>query len=239
MNINNLYSVIWKELKEIKYGKKTIVGFITLIAILLTIVLLFRGKQILYISFTQDIQGFAISVIVYAQLFIMIAISHIFITQIFYNERIEKNLEPLLCTPLNITIVWLGKVIAIFIVALLWSTTITISIVIIFRLFLLPTIYFSIPVLIQIIIISPLLLAVLIELVGFLLLVFRNIQIAKFFSLFIYILLGVLSGNLIRNITSRSLEISWKSIVLFLIISLVLIVAIAYCTKFLRKERIV
>ena len=237
MNIQNLYPVIWKELREIKYRSKTILGLAIFAVVLLAMTWILRSKPV-STAFPEGIQNLAVSLIIYAQLFTMLLIGGAMITYAFYNERLEKTLEPLLCTPLNITIVWFGKVIAILLVAFLWSIIVMVSFAVILRLFLSLRISLSVPILLQIFIVSPLLVAALVELLGLLLLMFKNILVAKFIVMF----LGILLMNFLisfREILSKLLAVPWKLIGLSLLVSLGLMAIIAYCTRFLKKEKII
>jgi ABC-type Na+ transport system ATPase subunit NatA len=114
-----------------------------------------------------------------------------------------------------------------------------ISFIIVFRLFLSLRISISTPILLQIFIVSPLLIAALVELLAFLLLMFKNILVAKFISIFILTFLGANSGVFLRNAIGKPLVISWKLIALFLLISLGLMAVVAYCTRFLKKEKLI
>lgn len=239
MNIHNLYPVIWKELKEMKYRSKAILGLVIFAVALLAMAWILRSKPTVSAAFPESTQNLTVSLVVYAQLFTMFGIGLVMINYAFYNERLEKTLEPLLCTPLNIATVWLGKVLAVLLVAFLWSIMVMVSFIIVFRLFLSFTISLSLPILLQIFIVSPLLVAALVELLGFLLLMFKNILVAKFISIFILTFLGANSGVFLRNAMGKPLVISWRLIALFLLISLGLTGLIAYCTRFLKKEKII
>lgn len=238
MNIHSLYPVIWKELKEMRYRRKTILGLVIFAVAFLILILITQSRQTMSTAF-PDIQNFAVSIVFNAQLFTMIVISMTIITYAFHNERLEKTLEPLLCTPLNITVIWLGKIIAILLISYLWSIIVIISIIIIFRLFLSFTISLSAPILLQIFIVSPLLVAASVGLVGFTLLVFKNIQVTKFINVFILVAMSLLLKNFLRDSIINPLVISWRLVALFLLISLALIAVITYCTRFLRKERVI
>lgn len=239
MNIRDLYPVIWKELREMKYRSKTILGLVILAVVFLAMAWISRSKPTVSTTFPEGTQNLTVSLVVYAQLFTMFGIGLVMIIYVFYNERLEKTLEPLLCTPLNITIIWLGKALAILLIAFLWSIMVMISLIIILRLFLSLTISLSVPILLQIFIVSPLLVAALVELLGFLLLMFKNILVAKFINMFILVLLGANSGVFLRNAMGKPLVISWRLITLFLFISLGLMAVVAYCTKFLKKEKVI
>jgi len=239
MNIHSLRPVIWKEFREIKYRSKTILGLVIFVVAFLAFWIFRIGKPTVSTIFPESIQSLVVPLVVYAQLFTMFLIGSVMISYAFYNERLEKTLEPLLCTPLNITIVWLGKIIAILLIAFLWSIMVMASFILIFRLFLSLTISLSVPILLQIFIVSPLLVAALVELLAFLLLIFKNILVAKFISIFTLAFLSGFSGALLRNAMGKPLVISWKLIALFLLISLGLMALIAYCTRFLRKEKVI
>jgi len=68
---------------------------------------------------------------------------------------------------------------------------------------------------------------------------FKNILVARFINIFILGFLYAFSGVFLRDAISKPLVISWRSITLFLLISLTLMVVIAYSTRFLRKERVI
>jgi len=239
MNIRSLYPVIWKELKEMRYRRMVILGLVIFSVAFLAWILISQSRETLSNTFSKDFRNFAASIVFYAQLFTMFAISMTIIIYAFYNERLEKTLEPLLCTPLNITTIWLGKVIVISLISYLWSIIVTISIIIVFRLFLSLTISLSAPVLVQIFIVSPLLVTASVGLVGFTLLVFKNILVTKFINVFIIVALSNLVARFLNDGITKPLIISWRLIALFLLILLPLMVVMAFCTRFLRKERVI
>jgi len=238
MNIHGLYPVIWKELKEMRYRGKIILGLVIFAVAFLAFILITQSRQTMSTTFL-NIQNFAVSIVFYAQLFTMFAIGMTIIVYAFNYERLEKTLEPLLCTPLNITTIWLGKVIVISLISYLWSIIVTISIIIIFHLFLSLTISLSAPILVQIFIVSPLLATASVGLVGFTFLVFKNIQVTKFINVFIIVGMSLLVTNFLREGIIKSLIISWRLVALFFLISISLITVIAFCTRFLRKERVI
>lgn len=238
MNIQDLYPVIWKELKERRYRNKTMLACGIFMVAFLAMSLILQSKQTLSTTFLGGTQNLAVSFVVYAQLFTMFVIGWIAINYAFYDERAEKTLEPLLCTPLTITIVWLGKVIAVWLVAFLYSIVAIIILTIILRLFLSLTVSLSVPILLRIFIVSPLLVSTVLGLIGFLLFTTKNILLAKFIVMF----LGILLMNFLiifRETLSKLLAAPWKLIGLSLLISLGLMVIIAYSTRFLRKEKVI
>ncbi len=239
MNIRSLYPVIWKELKEMRYRRMVILGLVIFSVAFLAWILISQSRETLSNTFSEDFRNFAASIVFYAQLFTMFAISMTIIIYAFYNERLEKTLEPLLCTPLNITTIWLGKVIVISLISYLWSIIVTISIIIIFRLFLSFAIPISAPILVQILVVSPLLVAASVGLVGFTLLLFKNDQVTKYINIFIIIGLTNLVVHFLQRGMIKPLIISWQLVALFFLISLILIVVIAFCTRFLKKERVI
>lgn len=236
--MHSINSVIWKELKEMRYHIKIILGLIVFIVAFLIWTLVLVSNKTFLIAFS-DIENYAVSIVFYAQLFTMFVIGSTMISYNFYNERLEKTLEPLLCTPLNITVIWLGKLIAILLISYIWSIIITISIIIVFRLFLSFTIFISVPILVQIFIVSPFLITASVALVGFILLVFKSIQITKYVTVFILVSLSTLVLKFLRGGIIKPILISWQSIGLSLLISIALIIVLACCTRFLRKEKII
>src|SRR3989304_2415901 len=226
MNIRSLYPVIWKELKEMRYRRMVILGLVIFSVAFLAWILISQSRETLSNTFSEDFRNFAASIVFYAQLFTMFAISMTIIIYAFYNERLEKTLEPLLCTPLNITTIWLGKVIVISLISYLWSIIVTISIIIVFRLFLSLTISLSAPILVQILVVSPLLVAASVGLVGFTFLVFKNILVTKFINVFIIVGMSLLVTNFLREGLIKSLIISWRLAALLFLISISLITVI-------------
>jgi len=222
-----------------RYRKKIILGLVIFAVVFIVWVLITQSGQPISTVFSENIKNLSVSIVFYAQLFTMFAISMTIINYAFYNERLEKTLEPLLCTPLNITTIWLGKLIAILFISYLWSIVITAIIVIIFRLFLSFAIPISAPILVQILVVSPLLVAASVGLVGFTLLLFKNDQVTKYINIFIIIGLTNLVVRFLQRGMIKPLIISWQLVALFFLISLILIVVIAFCTRFLKKERVI
>ncbi len=172
----------------------------------------------------------------YMVLMLGMFMAYLFTGLVFFNEKREGVIETLLCTPLSLRDLWLGKVVGItipaYLIALLTAGLITVIGNIGSPIPVLP----SPPVVFHIIFVVPAFIAVTAGLLGFaqLLLGMRENRILNLVIFFLVFFPLFFARNAIRGYT-----LSWFVIGGLMALALILLAFIRYLTRYLSKERIV
>ena len=158
--------------------------------------------------------------------------------QTFTGEKTGGTIETLLCSPLSLREIWFGKVMGIlipsYLVGLVIATMMTVFANVVSTTLILP----SLPVLVYLLLVVPAYIAFAIGMLGFvqLLLGMKENQIISIIVM--VALIGLITGaNLF--VTEGGLIVAPLFIGVMFIISLILIGIVAFCTRFLSKEKIV
>lgn len=176
-----------------------------------------------------------------AALLVGVFVGYSFSGQVFLREKREKVIETLLCTPLSLKAIWLGKVVGATVPAYLFSL-LTVSLVIIVsniitQSLLLP----SIAILIHILGVVPVFIASTISLIGFcqFLLGMRENKIMGF--LIVLMLLPFMYPSILSGLIRGDMNsvVSWLEVEICLIVSVLLLAFTTYLSRYLNKEKIV
>jgi len=162
---------------------------------------------------------------------------YIFTGQAFFREKQDHVMETLLCTPLSLRRIWLGKVLGVTITAYLF-TLLAACLIIGGASFASDTILLpGALVLIHILFIVPLFIAVAVGLIGFLqlLLGMRENQILNFALIFVIIMLITLTGELL----GATFTVTGQFLGALFLLALALLSMTAFLTRLLDKERII
>ncbi len=213
--------IVWKELRETIRDKSLLSS---LLSVLMFIVLL---------SVTSvNKLGIDVEVLVFYMapcIGVMVGFS---LSSRFMKEKLEGVVETLLCTPLSLRSLWLGKVIGLTIP----SYTITIAsmiVIIVLNRYVLSGI-----IIIYLFMVVPVVIAAAIGLLGFLYYVLgmRQVQALNyvvFFTLFTVLFIAI------RRLAATSSVMSWGTIMTMLAMSSIVLGIITYLVTYLNKERIV
>ena len=225
MTYHQITSIIWKELKAMN-RVPMVAGFI--FALFWAIIGAIGGTN--NNAFGQTANAF----VSYIPVILMLYIGNSLVMPAFYGEKMQRTIETLLASPINIRDMWLGKVIAIFVVAYAASlaTCVIYLLVSLLRLGTFPDL--TVFALLQLLIISPLLALALFGLMGYLYLVLLNPALVHYANLIIMIgaLFGVyraLNFLVVNAVTSG----------IMLAIALILLSIVYYLSAKLNKERII
>jgi ABC-2 type transport system permease protein len=162
---------------------------------------------------------------------------YIFTGQAFFREKQDRVIETLLCTPLSLRRIWLGKVIGVTITAYL-LTLLAACLIVGGASYASGTILVpGVLVLVHIIFIVPLFIAVAVGLIGFiqLLLGMRENQILNFALIFVIIMLVTLTGELL----GATFSVTGQFLGALFLLAVALLCITAFLTRFLDKERII
>ena len=226
--MNKILVVAKKEMKELINNKRT---FITGVFFALW----FSVFTSLAIKGVDSPAAFLNNLVFYLALTIGVFIGYIFSGQVFLREKREKIIETLLCTPLSLRSIWLGKVMGVTLPAHLVSI-LTVALVIAISNVLSPSLLFpSATVLFHLLVVVPTFIAFAAGLMGFcqFLLGMRENQII---NLLIFV---ALFGALTLTTKITGFVVSWMTVGVLLIVAVFLLALITYLSKYLSKEKIV
>jgi ABC-2 type transport system permease protein len=164
-------------------------------------------------------------------------VAYISASQIFLREKMDGVIETLLCAPINLGQIWLGKVLGItgfaYLISLLTALVILLISNILSGSLLLP----GAPIIVHVILVVPTFIAALTGLLGFS--QFRlGMRESRILNFVIYVpAFAALYG--VGLSATTSLAIPWSYVGILFAVSVLLLVVTAYLTKRLSKERIV
>ena len=162
---------------------------------------------------------------------------YLFTAQVFLREKQDGVVETLLCTPLSLRQIWLGKVLGIVIPASLLSYLAAVMVISVGSLAIGITVLPSPPVLFHIIFVIPAFIAAASGLMGFaqLLLGMRENQILNFAIIFGLIFLI----SFTRELIGPSFRVTWEVVGAALALAVIILFITSRFTRFLSRERIV
>jgi ABC-2 type transport system permease protein len=175
--------------------------------------------------------------IFYMSLVIVVFIVYLLSGQVFLREKQEGVIETLLCTPLSIREIWLGKVIGVAVPAYA-ITLVGVGAMLALVNYSSPVVILpSFPVVLHLLVVVPLFAASAVGLIGFIQLLFglrenQIISIVIFAGLFF--LLFFLQAVLAVGVT-----VTWVQVGVFLLTGALLLAVTGYLARYLSKERIV
>jgi ABC-2 type transport system permease protein len=166
-----------------------------------------------------------------------IFLGYLLSAQAFLREKQAGIIETLLCSPLSLREIWMGKVIGVTIPAYGITLFAAALILVIAHTLSSITLILELPVIVHLFTTVPVFIAATVGLLGFaqLLLGLRENQILNFAIIFILIFLLTLAQSLL----GPGFSASWPLIGGTLAIAVLLLITTAWLTRFLNKERIV
>jgi len=230
--MNRTLVVAKKEIKELLRDRKTLVvgiAFALFFSIMHSLGLIRGSDSAAAISLDSSIFSLTAAIG-----FFMVYMST---SQIFLREKMDRVIETLMCAPLNLRQIWLGKVLAVTTLAYLLSLLTALVIVIISNILSESLLLPSVPILFHVLLVVLMFVAALAGLLGFVqfLLGMRENRILGFI---IFIpAFTALYGSV--YMIGTSFAISWTHVGILFGISALLLAVTAYLTRRLSKERIV
>lgn len=187
-------------------------------------------------------EGFSYSNSVFSlALLVGVFVGYSFSGQVFFQEKREKIIETLLCTPLSLRSIWFGKVLGATVPAYSFSL-LTVALATIVSNIMLPSFLFpSAAIIIHVLAVVPVFIASTIGLLGFcqFLLGMRENKIIGYLIVLVlfpfmypHILGGLIQGNM-------NIVVSWVEVLVCLTVSAFLLALTAYLSRYLSKEKIV
>ena len=173
----------------------------------------------------------------YLVLTLGIFMGYLFTAQVFLWEKQEGVIETLLCAPLSLRDLWLGKVLGVTIPASILTYFSAVLIIIAGGVFTGYTLVPSAPVLFHIIVVIPLFIAAAAGLLGFVqfILGMRENQILNFVIIFGIIFLI----SFTRALIGPTFSVTWAVVGAAFGLAVAILLLTAYLTRFLSRERIV
>jgi ABC-2 type transport system permease protein len=173
----------------------------------------------------------------YLVLTLGIFMGYLFTAQVFLREKQEGVIETLLCAPLSLRDLWLGKVLGVTIPASILTYASAILIIVAGGVFTGYTLVPSAPVLFHIIVVVPLFIAAAAGLLGFVqfILGMRENQILNFVIVFGIIFLI----SFTRALIGPAFTATWLVVGAAFGLAIAILLLTAYMTRFLSRERIV
>lgn len=173
----------------------------------------------------------------YVPLVMAVFFAYVSTGRTFFREKRNKIIETLLCTPVSLRKLWLGKVLGSVIPSYAIAILSAILIVLISSI-LLKSIIFPSPILVlHLLVTVPLLIFAAVSLMGFLYLLagMKEVRIAG--TVIFMIIFGALFGGL--GLIGEGYRISSLIEIALMVISLLLVMLTGYLTRYLSKEKIV
>ena len=174
----------------------------------------------------------------YLSLTLGVFICYMFTGQVFFREKQEKIIETLLCAPVSLRTLWLGKVLGVALPSYSFSILSAISIILISNIFSGSLLFPSVAVILHLLIVVPLFIASVVGLMGFVqfLLGMRENRIIGL--LIFVVIFGALYGG-VGGIMRSDFVVSWLHVGTLLIVSVLLVALTAYLARYLSKEKVV
>ena len=164
-------------------------------------------------------------------------IAYVSVSQVFFREKMDKVIETLMCTPIRLRQIWLGKVVGVTAPAYSTSLLAAFLLIVISNLLSDPLLMPGVAALVQVLLVVPTFIAAFAGLVGFgqLLLGMCENRILHFL-IFVPVFAALYgSGYAVMGGSA----ISWTHVGILFAISLVLLALTLYLARHLSKERIV
>jgi ABC-2 type transport system permease protein len=162
---------------------------------------------------------------------------YVSVSQIFLREKMDRVIETLLCAPVDLRLIWLGKVLGVAAFAYSMSLLTALVIIVLYYILTGSLVLPGAPVVVHIILAVPTFIIAFAGLMGFVQLLL-GMRENRILNLIIFVpVFAALYG--VGFSASRSFAIQWQYTGILFAVSLVLILLIAYLVKHLSKERIV
>lgn len=177
------------------------------------------------------------NLVFYLPLMIGIFVGYMFTGQVFFREKQEKIIETLLCAPVSLRTLWLGKVLGVALPSYSLSILSAVSITLISNILSGSLLFPSAAIILHLLIVVPLFIASVVGLMGFVqfLLGMRENRIVNL--LIFMVIFGALYG--VGGIMKSDFVVSWLHVGTLLVVSLLLVALTAYLARYLSKEKIV
>ena len=227
--MRRLLSIVKKELKELLANRSSV--------LVSAAVSLFIGTMYAMQSAMADPSSQPASPIFILSTIVGLLISYTFASQVFYREKVSGTIETLLCSPINLRMLWAGKVIAVALPAtvLSWAASVVATLIVAARSG--TPVIASGPLVLPVLIVVPLFNATLAGLLGFAQMLLgmrenRLIGFVVFIPLFAALYGVGFSG-------AGRFAYGWSSLGILASIAILLLAAVGYLSRFLSRERIV
>jgi len=163
--------------------------------------------------------------------------SFIYMGEVFLREKASGSIETLLCTPLSLKKIWLGKVLAVVLVGYIFALLGGGVIFVFANQFSEMNLSLTPPLFAHIFLVVPLFMTAIVGLIGFaqFLLGMKEFRILNFIIFFVFFF-GL---SFTRNVIGGGFAVTWITVSVFGTIAIILVLLTGYFTKFLSKERIV
>lgn len=223
-----------KEIKELLQDKGTLLtglGFALFFSI-------FRSLAIIRMEASVAATSLD-SAVFYLSASVGFFIVYVYVSQAFMREKVDRVIETLMCTPINLRQIWLGKVLGVTIPSYILSL-LTVLVIIVTSNVAVDSASWRFPspaVLVHILLAVPVFIAAFAGMLGFshLLLGMRENRILNLL-IFMPAFVVLYSTGFAA---SSSLSISWIQVGMLFAIYMLILSVTAYLTRFLSKERIV
>jgi len=177
------------------------------------------------------------SSVFYLSAMVGLFIAYMSTSQIFLREKADRVIETLLCAPVNLRQIWLGKVLGVSVPAYLLSLLTVLLITVISGILSSSLLVPTTSILVHVLLVLPTLIAAFTGLLGFVQfrLGMRESRILNF-VIFAPLFAGLYGAGYVMG---GSFAVSWTQVGILFGISALLLAVTAYLTKRLSKERIV
>jgi ABC-2 type transport system permease protein len=170
-----------------------------------------------------------------------VLVGYMFSGQVFLREKRAGTIETLLCTPLSLKAIWLGKVVGTTIPAYLISLLTVALVTVVTNIRLHSSLFPSAVMLIHVFVVVPVFIASAISLMGLCHLLFgmrenKIIGYLVMLGILPFIFPNFIGGLIVGN---TSLIVSYAEVVVALIASVLLFALTIYSSRYLSKEKIV
>ena len=229
--MNPVFVIMEKEVRQIVSSRQTMISTILFVIIFAMasapVTLVGEGNPVFLLD----------QVCFYLVLVLGIFTSYIFTGQVFLKEKQDGIVETLLCTPLSVREIWLGKVLGVTVPATILAYGAAALITAVAATLIDSPLFPSPPVLFYIIVVVPAFIAAVSGLIGFahLLLGMRDIQILNIGIIFGIIFLLTLT----RSLLGPGFDVTWAVVWGSLLVAVLLLAIPFQFNRYINRERIV
>jgi ABC-2 type transport system permease protein len=163
--------------------------------------------------------------------------AYTFDAQVFLREKVDKVIETLLCAPVSLRQVWLGKTLGVSLISYLIALLAMVILVVITSLREQAATLPSLPIIAYLLLVVPVFIAAFADLYG-LAQMALGLKENRFigFVIFLPLFIGISS---IPSIVGSGLAVSWLAVGIVLAGSLLLLALAGFLSRFVSKERII
>ncbi|MCX6693427.1 MAG: hypothetical protein NT074_02595 [Methanomicrobiales archaeon] len=229
--MNPVFVIMEKEVRQIVSSRQTMISTILFVIIFAMasapVTLVGEGNPVFLLD----------QVCFYLVLVLGIFTSYIFTGQVFLKEKQDGIVETLLCTPLSVREIWLGKVLGVTVPATILAYGAAALITAVAATLIDSPLFPSPPVLFHIIVVVPAFISAVSGLIGFahLLLGMRDIQILNIGIIFGIIFLLTLT----RSLLGPGFDVTWAVVWGSLLVAVLLLAIPFQFNRYINRERIV